>query len=118
MFKKKEKIKEENLESNQAAEQKQIEEELVDKVVPNPQTAITIVRDAINNYVMCICNISKQYKHDIGTCLDYLFDYIKEHNEIDSIINSIDDNSLVQLSTTFERNGYTIDININKASKK
>ena len=90
---------------------------IVDHTVPNAETAFIVVRDAINDYVMCICNISKQHKHDIGTCLDYLLDYIREHNEVDSIINSIDDNSLIQLSKTFERNGYTIDIDINKADK-
>lgn len=90
------------------------EEEIVDRNCPDVNTAITIVRDAIRSHVMCICNISKQYRNDIGTCVEYLANYVKEHNEIDTVINNIDNNSLIQYSNTFERNGYVIDIKIKK----
>jgi len=91
------------------------EEEIVKRTCPDANTAITIVRDAIRDYVSCICNISKQHRTDINTCVQYLIDYVKEHNEIDTVINNIDDNSLIQYSNTFERNGYVIDIKINKS---
>ena len=90
------------------------EEEIVDRTCPDANTAIHIIRDAIRDYVLCICNISKQNRADISTCVEYLIDYVEEHNDIDNVINSIDNNKLIQYSNTFERNGYVIDIKINK----
>ena len=112
MFKKKSKKTEESV--NNDVEQ---EEVVVDRTCPDANTAITIVRDAIRDYVSCICNISKQHRTDINTCVEYLIDYVKEHNEIDTVINNIDDNSLIQYANTFERNGYVIDIKINKINE-
>ena len=85
------------------------EEEIVDRTCHDANTAINIIRDAIRDCALHIRNISK-----LNTCVEYLIDYIKEHNEIDTIINNIDNNSLIQYSNTFERNGYVIDIKINK----
>ena len=89
-------------------------EEVVERTCPDIDTAVSIIRDTIRDYALCICNISRQRKEDICSCLDYLSNYVREHAEIDSIIDSIDNEELIQLSKTFERNGYTITINIER----
>ena len=117
MFKKK--IKEEPKEIEEVEEEK--EPELINKDVPNPRVAITVVRSAIIHHVLCICNIDKQERHDIATCVDYLLDYLTEPVEFrisDSLQEQIDEGTLGNYTKTYEDNGYEITLTIKKTAKK
>ena len=114
MFKKKPK--------EQPVEEKKVEEkpkepEPIIKNVPNPETAWMFVRQELNDYVMCIYNITKQEKTDINTCMSYLLDYIRGHREIDDIADQLDKKVLDEYSKTLKKNGYTVTINIKKDKK-
>lgn len=118
MFKKK--AKEESIKEEKPIEEKP-EEELIDKEIPNPQVAVAIIRDAIRDEVMCICNIPKQHRHDIGTCMSYLYDYINEPIEVrlsSSLQDQIDEGTLKNYIKTYEDNGYEISLTIKKKAKK
>lgn len=118
MFKKK--AKEESIKEEKPIEEKP-EEEVIDKNIPNPQVAIVVVRDAIKDNVMCICNISKQYRHDVDACVTYLYDYINEPVEVklsSSLQEQIDDGTLKNYIRTYEDNGYEINLTIKKKAKK
>ena len=117
MFNKKKKAELDEVEEElkQAEESKEeTKEEVIDKVCPNIEYAHLLLRDYIREYVLCLYNISKQQKADIITCLNFLVDYIKDHAEIDNIIEHIDNKELIQYSNIFERSGYTIKVDINK----
>jgi len=118
MFKKKAKQEEPVKEIN---EEELEEEEIITKTVPNPQTAVAIVRDAIRDNVLCICNISKQGRQDIATCMSYLYDYITEPVEVrlsEKLQKQIDESTLGNYTKSYEDNGYEISLTIKKKAKK
>ena len=114
MFKKKTKKedKKELQDLTEIVEEK--EEELIEKTCPDAETAWIIIRDNINHWIMGLCNLSKQDKKDINTCLDYLIDYINSYKELEAIQNQIKNKTLQDYSKSYEDNGYIININIKK----
>lgn len=119
MFKKKKKVEEQKPETEL---EKIAKEEVVDHTVPNPQVAIDLVREAIRNNVLCIGNISKQYRHDVATCVDYLYNYFTEPQpEIqiaDHLQDLMRDGGLQEYNKTYEDSGYEISLTIKKVDNE
>ena len=95
-------------------EVKEKEEELIEKTCPDAETAWIVIRDNINHWIMGLCNLSKQDKQDINTCLQYLIDYIDSHKELDVIKQQINYKTLQDYNKSYEDNGYIINISITK----
>lgn len=114
MFKKK--VKEELKEEPKAEPE---EPEIINKTVPNPQMAVDYVRFMCQKWVAGLCNVPKQDRVDLLTCIDYLQEYIKPEIKVGgSIQEQIDDGTLGNYSRTYEDNGYEITLTIKKISKK
>ena len=110
--------KDKKVEEETVVEKKQ-EEKVIDKHVPNAQTALTFVRDMCRDYVMCICNISKQTKHDLDTCLQYLQDYIRKDIVVGGFIQEqLNKKSLDNYSKSYTNSGYKITLTITKEDSK
>ena len=114
MFKKKAKIEDKKELQDLTEEVKEKEEELIEKTCPDAETAWIVVRDNVNHWIMGLCNLSKQDKKDISTCLEYLINYIDSHKELEAIQKQIDEKTLQEYSKSYEDNGYIININIKK----
>jgi len=89
-----------------------------DRVVPDKITAVTIIRDAVRDWVMPICNVPAQHKHDIDACLNYLLDeFEKPQPDIqiaEYLQKLIEEGRLDAYNRTYEDNGYEISLTIRK----
>ena len=91
---------------------------LIDKEIPDKITALTVIRDTINTWAMGLCNLSRQEKHDINRCLNYLIkDATKQEPDVvigSHLQHSINKGELISYGRDYEENGYDISISIRR----
>ena len=114
MFRKKKQVEEQEPE-NKVEEQ---EEEIIDKNVPSPQVAVDYIRNMCRDWILSLYNLSKQDKHDLITCINYLQEYITKPEPDVKIAEYLEelmrDGGLQNYNKTYEDSGYEVSLTIKK----